>query len=171
MGSMPGALFHDRCRWASHKPGIKVAPMPSMTVWPPPTLNPGCRRDEPLVTCRIRFPCTTTSPVYGFSPDPSMMRTLVKTTPFDPPNLSSAMGLLLHRRLGFKHSEYSSSCVRPDVFRDEAPPFLWLLDLRPMATSRQYLELSALDPLRKPLRSSRRSDRVFFACYDEGGAI
>src|ERR1700722_18318719 len=100
MGSMPGALFHDRCRWASHKPGIKVAPMPSMTVWPPPTLNPGVRRDEPLVTCRIRFPWTETSPVYGFSPDPSMMRTLVKTTPFDPPNLSSAMGPLLHRLLG-----------------------------------------------------------------------
>ena len=35
MGSMPGALFQERCRWASIMPGISVAPMPSMTVAPP----------------------------------------------------------------------------------------------------------------------------------------
>ena len=36
IGSMPGALFQERCRWASQRPGISVAPMPSMTVCPPP---------------------------------------------------------------------------------------------------------------------------------------
>ena len=35
IGSMPGALFQERCRCASIRPGISVAPMPSMTVAPP----------------------------------------------------------------------------------------------------------------------------------------
>ena len=34
IGSMPGALFQDRCRCASIRPGISVAPMPSITVAP-----------------------------------------------------------------------------------------------------------------------------------------
>ena len=72
---------------------------------------------------------------------------------------------------GFKHSECSSSRVRPDVFRGESRAFLWLLDRCPMATSRQRLELSALDPLRKPLRRSRRGDRIFFAGHNEGRAV
>src|ERR1700733_466461 len=171
MGSMPGALFQERWRCASHKPGIKVAPMPSITVWPPPAPNPGVTREEPLVTCRIRFPWTVTSPVYGFSPEPSMMRTLVKTTPFEPPNLSSAIGLLLHRLLWFKHSECSSSRVRPDVFRGESRAFLWLLDRCPMATSRQRLKLSALDPLRKPPHRARRGDRILVTGHEEGRAV
>ena len=35
IGSIPGALFQERCRCASQRPGISVAPIPSMTVWPP----------------------------------------------------------------------------------------------------------------------------------------
>ena len=35
IGSMPGALFQDRCRCASIRPGISVAPPPSITVPPP----------------------------------------------------------------------------------------------------------------------------------------
>ena len=35
IGSMPGALFQERCRCASIMPGISVAPMPSITVAPP----------------------------------------------------------------------------------------------------------------------------------------
>ena len=101
-----------------------------------------------------------------------MMRTLVKTTPFDPPNLSSAMGLApssLARASSM--ATVPPHALRPDMFRGEARAFLWLLDRRPMATSRQRLELSALDPLRKPLRRARRRDRIVFAGHEERRAV
>ena len=88
------------------------------------------------------------------------MRTLVKTTPFDPPNPVIAIAAssfvacrgLQHRRVLRPHAR------RPHVFRGEARAFLWLLDRRPVAALRQRLDLSALDPLRKPLRRCRRGD-------------
>ena len=73
---MPGALFHDRCKWPSIMPGMSVAPIPSMTVAAP-------LDDEPLsdvaprVMRLMRLPCTNTSPLYGYSPVASKMRTLV----------------------------------------------------------------------------------------------
>lgn len=61
IGSMPGALFHDRCRWASIMPGISVAPMPSITVAPDEVCD--CeKRAAPRVICLIRLPWTRTSP-------------------------------------------------------------------------------------------------------------
>jgi hypothetical protein len=64
IGSIPGALFHDRCRCASIRPGINVAPMPSITVAPPcVALEPPPSREEPRVTCLMRLPWMRTSPV------------------------------------------------------------------------------------------------------------
>src|SRR5574337_1343291 len=153
IGSMPGALFHERCRCASISPGMSVAPMPSMTVRPPPPA-PGESREAPLVTCRIRLPSTTTSPVYGLSPEPSMMRTLANTTPFDRPILSSAIFLPI------------SSCTALDrsyVIRRQSPAFLRPFERRPVTAARQNLKLSASHPVRKPLRRARRRDRVILA--------
>src|ERR1700722_144619 len=100
-----------------------------------------------------------------------MMRTFVKTTPFVEANLSSTMGSASLFACWIKHSDCSSSRVRPDVFRGESRAFLWLLDRRPMATSRQRLKLSALDPLRKPPRRARRGDRILLAGHEEGRAV
>ena len=64
IGSMPGALFHEKCGCASNMPGISVAPMPSMTVAPPcVALELPPSRDEPRVTCLMRLPWISTSPV------------------------------------------------------------------------------------------------------------
>src|SRR3984957_19996743 len=99
-----------------------------------------------------------------------MMRTFVKTTPFVEANLSSTMGSASLFACWIKHSDCSSLRVRPDVFRGETRTFLWLLDRRPMATSRQRLKLSALDPLCKPLRRAGRGDGVLLAGHEEGWA-
>ena len=98
-----------------------------------------------------------------------MMRTLVKTTPFDPPILSSAIAI--SPPVSVRRSQTLRSFrrrVRPDMFRGEARAFLRLLDRRPMAASRQHLELSALD-LRPqaPARRVGRSDRIVFAGHEQ----
>ena len=59
---MPGALFQDRCKWASTIPGINVAPLPSMTV-ALPCIGLAPTRDEPRDTCLMRLPWMRTSPV------------------------------------------------------------------------------------------------------------
>ena len=53
--------------------------------------------------------------------------------------------------------------ARPDVIRSEARAFLRLLERRPMAAERQNPELSAPDPVRKPLRGCRRRNRIVLA--------
>ena len=110
---MPGALFQERCRCASHRPGISVAPMPSITVWPPaPTEG---MREEPRVTERMRLPCTATSPVKGYSPEPSRIRTLVKSH-------VAVHAVVVRHRLFLPVA--SSGFERPDEIRGELAAFL-----------------------------------------------
>ena len=52
------ASFHEKCVWASHMPGISVAPAPSITVAPPGAIGAVLRP-----TWRMRLPCTSTLPV------------------------------------------------------------------------------------------------------------
>ena len=57
MAPSVAASFQEKCVWASHIPGISVAPAPSITVAPdgemPAVLRP---------TWRMRLPCTSTLP-------------------------------------------------------------------------------------------------------------
>ena len=71
------ASFHEKCVWASHMPGISVAPAASITVAP---VDPMGAVERPTDT--MRLPCTSTLPAYGICPVPSRMRTLVKRTVF-----------------------------------------------------------------------------------------
>src|SRR5271165_1005087 len=100
-----------------------------------------------------------------------MMRTLVKTTPFDMPNLSSAIAA---PPLSSPTLQAATTCsslspvrVRSDMLRGEASAFFWLLYWRPMAATRQRLELSAPDSLRKPSRRARWRDRIVFARHKD----
>src|SRR5882672_4801878 len=69
------ASFHEKCVCASTKPGISVAPAASITE------TPTVDSDRALRPTRaMRLPCTSTSPVYGWAPLPSMIRTLVNST-------------------------------------------------------------------------------------------
>ena len=74
MPSRVAELFHEKCVWASTMPGISVAPAPSITVAP----TVGIDR-VPRPTRRMRLPWTRTSPAKGGAPEPSMIRTLVKS--------------------------------------------------------------------------------------------
>jgi hypothetical protein len=76
IGSMPGALFHERCRCASIMPGISVAPSPSIST---PAPRGGA---APRWTALMRLPWTVTAPGKGGSPSPVRMLTLVKVTVF-----------------------------------------------------------------------------------------
>ena len=59
MADSVAASFHEKCVWASHMPGISVAPAPSITVAPP------CddRRAVLRPTWRMRLPRTSTLPL------------------------------------------------------------------------------------------------------------
>src|SRR5271166_6127863 len=93
------------------------------------------------------------------------MRTLVKTTPFDPPILSSAIGFLLVVAFLLRDDLFRLRRRGPDVIGRQTRAFLRLLERRPMTAPRQNSELSALDRLRKPLRGGRRRDRVVLASH------
>src|SRR5258708_726812 len=95
---MPGTnrsteLGQLRCACASVKPGISVAPAPSMTV------APSLGTDVPpsaLRTASTRFPLIDTSPANGAAPLPSKMRTLVNRIISEPhvepqPDLTQAL--------------------------------------------------------------------------------
>ena len=68
-------LVQPKCVCASHIPGISVAPAPSITVTP---ATGSARAPRPIL--KMRLPWTSTSPANGWAPEPSMMRTLVKST-------------------------------------------------------------------------------------------
>ena len=52
------ASFHEKWVWASHMPGIRVAPAPSMTMALPGAIGAVLRP-----TWRMRLPCTRTLPL------------------------------------------------------------------------------------------------------------
>src|SRR5262245_37102763 len=77
MPASVAASFHEKCVWASHMPGISVAPAPSITVAPLAGMLA-----LPRPTFLMRLPCTSTLPGTGLPPLPSRMRTLVKRVLF-----------------------------------------------------------------------------------------
>ena len=58
MAESVAASFHEKCVWASHMPGISVAPAPSMTVAPPGAIGAVLRP-----TWRMRLSRTSTLPL------------------------------------------------------------------------------------------------------------
>src|SRR5688572_27787963 len=74
-------------------PGISVAPAQSTTIAPAPDVE---RRLRP--TRAMRFPCTSTSPVYGCEPVASKIRAFVNRT-FAIASFLLSDALLLHRVL------------------------------------------------------------------------
>src|SRR5688572_29008910 len=75
MADSVAASFQEKCVWASHIPGIKVAPPASITVAAPPLTEPPER-----LTRLIRLPSTSTLPRKGEALVlPSRTRTLVNS--------------------------------------------------------------------------------------------